>query len=227
MLTDQELATVLAALRFWANALDEQGEEFAFTFPHFVDHLPLTPGQIESLCDRLNYDEPGLLDTPVVTMCRRVADTAENWADCSDLRELAAILRELGSDCRELLKSLSDDRASPRFVLYDFDADELVTTSIYGRYSAAKADADELNNVLILPLFGTGKDNTQSVIELDAGESCECEQPGHFYCGIPGILAHLDNGRLAPGCQAQRCDQCQRYPSDEAALTKLKELGLT
>jgi hypothetical protein len=57
-MTNQELATVLAALRYWANALDEQGEEFAFSYPHFIDHQPLTPRQIESLCERLNCDEP-------------------------------------------------------------------------------------------------------------------------------------------------------------------------
>jgi len=54
---------------------------------------------------------------------------------------------------------------------------------------------------------------------------CECEEPGYFCSGIPGILAHLENGRLAAGKRAERCDICQRYPSDEAALEKLRELG--
>ena len=57
-------------------------------------------------------------------------------------------------------------------------------------------------------------------------EPCECEQPGHFRSGIPGILAHLENGRLVPGASVERCDLCQRYPSDEAALQRLVELGI-
>src|SRR5690606_39269897 len=55
---------------------------------------------------------------------------------------------------------------------------------------------------------------------------CECEAPGHFYCGVPGILAHLENGRLAAGSKVERCDICQRYPTDDAARQKLSELGL-
>ena len=42
--------------------------------------------------------------------------------------------------------------------------------------------------------------------------------------GIPGILAHMENGRLAEGAKVNRCDLCQRYPSDEAALEKLRQL---
>ena len=61
---------------------------------------------------------------------------------------------------------------------------------------------------------------------LNAAEPCSCEQQGHFACGIPGILAHLENGRLVPGTDVQRCDLCQRYPTDEAARAKLLELGL-
>lgn len=61
---------------------------------------------------------------------------------------------------------------------------------------------------------------------IDADDSrCECEKPGDFCSGVPGILAHTENGRLAPGTAVERCDLCQRYPSDEAALRKLQELG--
>jgi len=56
-------------------------------------------------------------------------------------------------------------------------------------------------------------------------EPCDCEKPGHFRSGVPGILAHLKNGRLTPGAKVERCDLCQRYPSDEAALERLRELG--
>jgi hypothetical protein len=62
---------------------------------------------------------------------------------------------------------------------------------------------------------------------LDSGDSpCECEKPGLFCSGVPGILAHMEDGRLAPGAKAERCDCCQRYASDEAARQKLLELGL-
>jgi len=56
-------------------------------------------------------------------------------------------------------------------------------------------------------------------------ELCECEKPGYFYSGVPGIIAHMDSGRLAAGAEVQRCDLCQRYPSDNAAMEKLRELG--
>ena len=56
-------------------------------------------------------------------------------------------------------------------------------------------------------------------------EVCDCELPGFFCSGVPGILAHLKNGRLAKGAKVQRCGCCKRYPTDEAALQKLKELG--
>ena len=42
---------------------------------------------------------------------------------------------------------------------------------------------------------------------------------------VPGILAHMENGHLAEGAVVNRCDLCQRYPSDEAAFEKLRELG--
>jgi hypothetical protein len=72
-----------------------------------------------------------------------------------------------------------------------------------------------------------------SLIEPDVEEPpgdhnryrCECEMPGFFCSGVPGILAHLENGRLADGTKVERCDLCRRYDSDEAALNRLKELG--
>ena len=101
----------------------------------------------------------------LLAMCQRVAASAENWGDCSDMRETVAIFKDLGHACRELLENI--------------------------------------------------------------GRSCDCEEPGgHFYSGIPGILAHLVGGRPAPGGPVERCDQCERYPSDGAARAKLVELGL-
>ncbi|MDZ4684138.1 MAG: hypothetical protein SH850_03560, partial [Planctomycetaceae bacterium] len=52
------------------------------------------------------------------------------------------------------------------------------------------------------------------------------ELPGLFRTGVPGILARVEDGRLVPGAKVERCDLCQRYPSDEAALARLQELGI-
>jgi len=60
---------------------------------------------------------------------------------------------------------------------------------------------------------------------IDCLEPCDCEAPGCWCSGVPGILAHIEAGKVAPDTEVQRCDQCERYDSDEAALAKLKELG--
>ncbi|QDU42885.1 Flagellin N-methylase [Symmachiella dynata] len=59
----------------------------------------------------------------------------------------------------------------------------------------------------------------------EQGELCECEKPGHFHSGVPGILAHVENGKIAADAKVERCDLCARYPTDEAAREKLIELG--
>jgi hypothetical protein len=43
---------------------------------------------------------------------------------------------------------------------------------------------------------------------------------------VPGIIGAMENGRLAADAVVERCDQCERYPTDAAALAKLQELGL-
>jgi hypothetical protein len=56
-------------------------------------------------------------------------------------------------------------------------------------------------------------------------ERCECELPGYFNSGVPGILAHLEeDGNLAPDAAVERCDLCERYPTDEAAREHLREM---
>lgn len=51
---------------------------------------------------------------------------------------------------------------------------------------------------------------------------CDCELPGVFNSGVPGILARLEDGRIAR--EVERCDLCQCYPSDEAAGRTLREI---
>jgi len=228
-------------------------------------------------------------------MCRQVAETAQNWADCSDMKEALAVFKELGQKCRTVVERYSPCHATRRYILYDFDAGDLATTNVYDSYPEAADDASELDNVIVMPLMfekeaaGVAEPETtkprpyslvidgptfrsqrelllklqkvaagrtpnvpdrgdrellEGLIELtdeladqahdrhgvdclmDAGEGpCECEKPGYFFSGVPGILAHMENGRLAPGAEVERCDLCQRYPTDEAALEKLRELG--
>lgn len=57
-------------------------------------------------------------------------------------------------------------------------------------------------------------------------EPCECEQPGYFYSGVPGVIGRVEHGRLEFGAGVERCDQCQLYASDEIAFLKLVELGM-
>jgi hypothetical protein len=74
-------------------------------------------------------------------------------------------------------------------------------------------------------LIKPGPDETEEPKESGPHNEyrCECEKPGHFCSGVPGILAHLENGRLPEGAKVERCDVCCRYPSDQAALEKLRE----
>ena len=58
MLTSGELATTLAALRHWQKELQREGTAFADGFPHFSDETPLSVGEIDALCDRLNEPLP-------------------------------------------------------------------------------------------------------------------------------------------------------------------------
>ena len=61
MLTSRELATTLAALRHWQQQLQREGITFADGFPHFSDETPLSVGEIDALCDRLNETLPDLM----------------------------------------------------------------------------------------------------------------------------------------------------------------------
>lgn len=54
-LTDRELATVLAALRYWQQDLAENEDEGPISPDHFTDKItPLSVEEIETLCERIN-----------------------------------------------------------------------------------------------------------------------------------------------------------------------------
>jgi hypothetical protein len=60
----------------------------------------------------------------------------------------------------------------------------------------------------------------------DLVEPCDCQCPGAFCSGVPGILACVEDCRLVPGATVERCDLCQGCPTDEATRQKLVELGM-
>lgn len=60
-LNERELATVLAALRYFQNALRCDGAENLRVgwMDHFGDVMPLTEDEVDSLCERLNLQPCG------------------------------------------------------------------------------------------------------------------------------------------------------------------------
>lgn len=114
MLTLRELATTLAALRYWQQQLQREGIAFTNGFPQLSEETPLSVDEIDSLCDLLN----------------------------------------------------------------------------------------------------------------EADTRCDCELPGTFCSGIPGILARMEQGRLALNSTVEHCDVCHRFASDAAARQRLVSLGL-
>lgn len=200
-------------------------EGLASALDRLLETACSTPGILEGYGNPIfrEFWVAGPPESDLVEMCRRVAGCAENWADCSDMREALAVFKELGQECRALLEGRSEEsKVVPRYVLYDFDSDDLATTNVYHSYREAAEDASQLDNVIILALpFEMPADRTSA-----SEERCECEEPGYFCSGVPGILAHLDDGRLAEGAKVERCDACCLYPNDEAALAKLIELGI-
>ena len=66
--TERELATVLAALRYWQQDLAENDDEGPISPEHFTDRVtPLSVEEIDALCERLNYSGATL---PILTSPR-------------------------------------------------------------------------------------------------------------------------------------------------------------
>jgi hypothetical protein len=212
----------------------------------------------------------------------------------------------VGTETEAALKAAGLELTQPanrtvarRWVLFSIDTNTLLTTRTYDSYEEAVADANQVDDILVLPLmfkelhaqptvedvdtmnalmqytlhidgelFRVQRELLTKIADLarqkqpyspmpgdevlldglveltdaiadqahdqhgidcllvdDDDTRCECEKPGFFCSGIPGILAHMENGRLAKGAKVNRCDLCQRYPSDEAAFEKMRELG--
>ena len=66
----------------------------------------------------------------------------------------------------------------------------------------------------------------EQLLASDQPAGCDCEAPGYYCSGVPGILAHLSSGRLAAGAIVERCESCDRFSSDTAALDELRRRGV-
>ena len=53
-LSDRELATVLAALRYWQQDLADHEDEGPICQEYFAEVTPLRVAEIDDLCERLN-----------------------------------------------------------------------------------------------------------------------------------------------------------------------------
>ena len=127
---------------------------------------------------------------------------------------------------------MTEPRATPEegaFVLYDSDAETLLTTQVFHSYGeAAEALDPRIKDVLILrlPLDDAEPPPDEDTADDHGGGLCDCQREGPFCSGIPGILARVIDGQVVAGTKVERCDVCRIYPSDQAALEKLRDLGM-
>jgi len=109
---------------------------------------------------------------------------------------------------------------------------ELATVLAALRHWQATVVKDSIEPAYQYPHFGEEKPLLAAEIDPlcdylnEATETCPCEGTGFFTCGVPGILASVENGKVVPGTTVERCDACGRFESDEAARQKLVEIGL-
>ena len=178
-LSDRELATVLAALRYWQQDLDTQDsndEGSGPISPHFDEHEPLTSDQIDALCERLNTSASDPGDNPYIDLCRRVCVLASNWADGTQPAHVAVrVFHDLGEQARLLLETAKEPVQDNRYVLYDFDADELVSKRVYDCYDDAADEAELLNDVLIVRVPIASRNLDEGSEDGSPEESCNSE----------------------------------------------------
>ena len=164
------------------------------------------------------------INQSAVTTLRQLVDWYDrDEADDDELERITTRARDL------VQQSQSYDESDPtngrEYVLYDLDRDGLLSTEVYPSYADAAAEAAGLDDVLILRLPLPFK-HTQAAGCAEDEIRCDCELPGFFCCGVPGILAHLEGGRVAPGARSSAAISANSYESDEAAQQKLIELGI-
>ena len=95
MLNEKELATVLAALRYWQEDIKMELREVS---DHFIDVKPLTNDEIDDLCEKLNTEDP-MLD--LLEAAEKVKSlNSKYWLNHSmvvsqDCHEVAALINEV------------------------------------------------------------------------------------------------------------------------------------
>ncbi len=82
--TGRETATILAALRYWQADLQEATDSADYDpdagiidNEHFREHKPLTPDEIDAVCERINCDGT----SPLLIACYVALDSLQQLAD--------------------------------------------------------------------------------------------------------------------------------------------------
>ena len=58
-------------------------------------------------------------------------------------------------------------------------------------------------------------------METEHHQCDECESPGIFHSGLPGVVARVEGGRILGNIE--RCDYCERFETDADAEAALRE----
>lgn len=133
---DRELATMLAALRYWQQMLNRTGKSGALVLPdHFADEKPLTIGQIGVLCERINMAPPARIGITVeggvlqdvFTDCPALAGLevyrVDYDTDGADPEDLADVRQSDGSlEPGHVSRTTIDDMTPMREFVEDIDA---------------------------------------------------------------------------------------------------------
>ena len=121
-------------------------------------------------------DKSGATDSPYLDICRRVCVLASNWADGTQPAHVAVrVFHDLGEQARLLLETAQAPLQDNRFVLYDFDADELVSKRVYDCYDDAADEAELLNDVLIVRVPIASRNFDEGGEDGSPEESCNSE----------------------------------------------------
>jgi phage FluMu protein Com len=82
-------------------------------------------------------------------------------------------------------------------------------------------EAERLDHLIAhSPAYGAAENADVTASMFVVVDECECELPGYFNSGLPGVLAHVENGKVTS--KVERCDTCLRYASDREAAVALR-----
>jgi len=110
-LSDRELATILAALRYWQEEMSLHPDVGDFS-EHFTDEItPATPGEIDELCEKLNRTQPG---TPIGSYALDARNMNRRQLLCS-LRNARKRVKHhhggstAGKEAKKLIEAVQDE----------------------------------------------------------------------------------------------------------------------